>query len=485
MSFLLANDEIFMLSTTVTAASANVKTEDERSADCQPLVCEVSFHSPDKNRATAKLRWSTISRERRERGDLVDFVLEIRRSKPGISGESVDIRLPVRADDVYDSTFGAVAAASARVLTPSLVRGCELLVGVREGALLGKAFLGNPVSHAATGYHFRSIPNAPYVSIRIHLEPSTHVDDVAQIRIGRVFFGLDYDCYTYNPIFEYRKYMQDCTKPADFDKISDNFISEAQKISLSSKFITSQSFIKPFYVYREGRPRFPMLVGTVNSLFWYALDTDHLLEMYEDMGFVVEGDVVLDCGAHAGQMSTYFALKAGPSGRVYAFDPFPQNYLQIEAQAQLNGLENLISTRAGVGEKDGMLAVGNAGQMTIENGVGSAADSTRIKIEALDNYLAMKPTALKLDIEGAEVNALHGAQRILTECRPKIFAEIHTVLIEKFGFKVADFFRAIPHELYDIWYIEERVSKGWTLYDGNPNKMVWKNDGAVKAFPKR
>lgn len=70
----------------------------------------------------------------------------------------------------------------------------------------------------------------------------------------------------------------------------------------------------------------------------------------------------------------------------------------------------------------------------------------------LDDFIASKPTFLKLDIEGAEVEALHGARQLLETCRPRMFIELHPQFLPFFKRTTQDFFDAIPRSLYRIYF---------------------------------
>jgi hypothetical protein len=51
-----------------------------------------------------------------------------------------------------------------------------------------------------------------------------------------------------------------------------------------------------------------------------------------------------------------------------------------------------------------------------------------VPVLSLDNYLeisAMRPNLVKIDVEGAELEVLRGARRMLIEARPVVLVEIH------------------------------------------------------------
>jgi FkbM family methyltransferase len=199
------------------------------------------------------------------------------------------------------------------------------------------------------------------------------------------------------------------------------------------------------------------------------MDPFHHIEQYGDEGWLRPGDVSFDCGAHAGQMSTLFAFYGGKDKKTFAFDPFPQNYLQVEAQGRLNGLDNLMSERAGVGPMNAILNLSILSQQTVETAHSATMkDRIEMKIVPLDDYIDARPTFIKFDVEGAEVGALHGAQKLLARHRPRIFTELHTQFIGDFGHTPKDFFDAIPRSLYRTYYKVGGVDLEWLEYgDGD------------------
>jgi FkbM family methyltransferase len=255
------------------------------------------------------------------------------------------------------------------------------------------------------------------------------------------------------------------------------FDKEGSKLQLTSE----QQLINPFVVYTTGpNMNFPMFCSTNNSLRWYGRAQFHNLDMFVRDGLVTDGGVVLDCGAHAGLYTTFFGKLVGRQGRVFAFDPFPQNNIQIEANAILNGLENVHVEWAGVGSKETTLSVSNREQKL---SVTSHKDMIQIRTVPLDNYIKYRPTLLKLDVEGFEVEALKGAQKLLHECTPKCYIEVHTHFLPLFGADSRDVFRLVPLDLYDAYIY------GADIEEGMSNKLdpnfIMKHMGRVILMPKR
>jgi FkbM family methyltransferase len=64
------------------------------------------------------------------------------------------------------------------------------------------------------------------------------------------------------------------------------------------------------------------------------------------------GDVCLDIGAHIGYYALLAARLVGPRGRVYAFEPSPENYQSLRVNVELNALRNVTTVELAVGEEE-------------------------------------------------------------------------------------------------------------------------------------
>ncbi|UQA62413.1 FkbM family methyltransferase [Polyangium aurulentum] len=144
------------------------------------------------------------------------------------------------------------------------------------------------------------------------------------------------------------------------------------------------------------------------------------------------GDVFYDIGANAGFFTLLAARRVGPSGRVYAFEPVPDNLASVREQIEVNRLEHAEAVGAAVGRSAGRLALRyspGASAMARLAHVGKAQpDETTLDVEVvcLDDFLKdhRAPTMMKIDVEGAEGEVLEGARSAL-EKGPKLLIEVH------------------------------------------------------------
>ena len=83
----------------------------------------------------------------------------------------------------------------------------------------------------------------------------------------------------------------------------------------------------------------------------------------------------------------------------------------------------------------------------------SSSGNRAVRMVRLDDYASEHdlpfPSWIKIDIEGLELPALKGAERIIREARPRIICEINR-LHGRFGTTVAEFLRYMRSHDYEI-----------------------------------
>jgi FkbM family methyltransferase len=155
---------------------------------------------------------------------------------------------------------------------------------------------------------------------------------------------------------------------------------------------------------------------------------------------IPEAAVCWDVGSWWGWFSLLMGLLVGPTGRVDAFEAFPPNYEKLKANVALNGFTWVHPYNMAVsGERGKMHFVPPSDKVTNyvdfledHSGVGyltatAQPDSMEVETITLDEHAedtkVDRLDFMKIDIEGAEVAALHGAQRTISRLRPKIAIE--------------------------------------------------------------
>jgi FkbM family methyltransferase len=149
-------------------------------------------------------------------------------------------------------------------------------------------------------------------------------------------------------------------------------------------------------------------------------------------------DVLFDIGANVGMV----ALHAAKTCRTVAFEPDPSFRRRLQVNNALNPDRAFTVEPIAISDSDGNVDLftdgddGNSPSLVHQRGEsGSVTVSARSLDSLLDEGRLPLPTVIKLDIEGAEILALRGAERLLrSEDRPRaLFVEVHDTFLPGFG----------------------------------------------------
>lgn len=168
---------------------------------------------------------------------------------------------------------------------------------------------------------------------------------------------------------------------------------------------------------------------------------------------VAPGDVCFDVGGWHGFYGGVMAL-AGAS-KVVVFEPLPANCTRIRRLIELNPELPIELIEAAVADRPGrtefqVMSQESMGKLTESPFQPQKASREHISVElvALDDLVAQgrvaPPAVMKVDVEGAELLVLRGAEKMLREYQPTLFLEIHSPelardcrnLLEHLGYQI-------------------------------------------------
>jgi FkbM family methyltransferase len=137
--------------------------------------------------------------------------------------------------------------------------------------------------------------------------------------------------------------------------------------------------------------------------------------------------VFVDGGAWRGDTIRKFLARQGPAfRRMHAFEPDPHNFRELTASLSTLAPDlgaKIAAYRCALGARPGPVrfqAHGSAGSR-----VGSEG-SAEVECVTLDAQLRDEtPTYLKLDVEGAEADALAGGQEVIRRARPIVAVSVY------------------------------------------------------------
>jgi FkbM family methyltransferase len=177
---------------------------------------------------------------------------------------------------------------------------------------------------------------------------------------------------------------------------------------------------------------------------WYDLPTQLAID-----AFIKEGDHVLDVGANFGHFSMGAASTVGESGRVDSFEPNPVVYSRLLQHISLNNLSHVTPHNIGAADQEAMLELNvpliNSGEGTFGKSQYDDKTVMSCQVSRLDDVMrGCRVDFIKIDVEGFEVNALKGAQEIISQQRPLVLTEVVSSHLENAGSSTAElhqFFR--------------------------------------------
>ena len=195
------------------------------------------------------------------------------------------------------------------------------------------------------------------------------------------------------------------------------------------------------------------------------------------------GDRVVDGGAHIGYLTLLASRCVGPSGEVHAFEPVPRTFAALQENTRLNGAANVRLNRVALAARAGQLElevpIDPDGEGLLAWGATSVhlrrGPIERAPAQTLDAYARAhgleRIALLKLDLEGAELEALRGMEELLGDSRiAYIVCELNTFLAdaqgqsydatraycERFGYRAYDLGRVARLRRIDSPIVETR-----------------------------
>lgn len=149
----------------------------------------------------------------------------------------------------------------------------------------------------------------------------------------------------------------------------------------------------------------------------YEKDTTELFKK-----IIKPGMTVADIGGHIGYFTRLFSELASPNGKVFAFEPDPQNLSFLKRNTA--GLRNVAIVEAAVSDTTGVIDFYEVeGSTACHSTIPSSAPSKKLSVKAvtLDQFAkehAVVFDVIKIDIEGSEMHAFAGMRELLGSGRP-------------------------------------------------------------------
>lgn len=194
-------------------------------------------------------------------------------------------------------------------------------------------------------------------------------------------------------------------------------------------------------------------------LFFAAYDIYKLLfEAGEINGLrthIPIGSLVVDVGANVGFFTLRFADWVGQQGRVIAIEPESRNFAELQRRLVINGYAGRVAAHCAVADR----VAGEARLLVNPDHPGDhkiGDHGIAVRAHTLDGLCADsdRPVSLvKIDVQGAAMRVLAGAEDLLASQRPALFIEADAGALARFGTNTAELlgflarFGYVPHAM--------------------------------------
>jgi methyltransferase, FkbM family len=165
----------------------------------------------------------------------------------------------------------------------------------------------------------------------------------------------------------------------------------------------------------------------------------------EDWIRLKDEEVFVDAGAHDGSTSLDFCnWTKGRYSKIYMMEPDPLMFEIMKEYAALNKMDHVVPIQSGAYSFTGEL------RFEEDSATGSSriteAGETVIRVVSIDDMLkGEKATFIKMDIEGAEMEALLGAKKTIEKYKPRLAVSVY-------------------HKADDLWEIPYYVLSHYPTY---------------------
>ena len=202
-----------------------------------------------------------------------------------------------------------------------------------------------------------------------------------------------------------------------------------------------------------------------------SFNYENLLEKHYKC-WIKSGDCVIDVGAHDGRHTEKFHHLVGKGGAVLAFEPIPEKFKRLQQRFSATGVSLVnaaLSDESGIAEfivSEGALEESGLRQRIYNHPDIVRPKKIAVSLRRLDEFENTLDglSFIKIDIEGAEINCLRGATKIINRFRPLISIEYGEPSYSVYGntkWSLFDFCKEQGYVLYDVFLNRLNTRNKW------------------------
>jgi len=186
--------------------------------------------------------------------------------------------------------------------------------------------------------------------------------------------------------------------------------------------------------------------------------------------YVKEDMQIVDIGANIGYFTLLFSKWVGQNGKIFSFEPEPENFTILQKNIIANQCRNVLSYQQAISDSSNSeflyLSQTNPGDHRITSFYAYEHDEHRSKIKidttSLDSFFQSnsKINLIKMDIEGAEGLALKGMTNLINENKKlSLYTEFWPYALEKSGTNPKEFIEQLTQFGFKIFIISDGIKK--------------------------
>ena len=169
------------------------------------------------------------------------------------------------------------------------------------------------------------------------------------------------------------------------------------------------------------------------------------------------GATVVDVGANIGYNTVYASRRAGPAGTVIAVEPAADNVRVLRENIARNEIENVVVHAVAAGRTRGLRDLFLRGDTSAVNSLfresvyAEVTGVERVTVVPLDELVGGDVDLVKIDVEGAELEALAGMTRLLANRAIQLIVEWHPRLQEAAAYAADELPRLLLDSGFTLW----------------------------------
>jgi FkbM family methyltransferase len=205
------------------------------------------------------------------------------------------------------------------------------------------------------------------------------------------------------------------------------------------------------------------LVIYMQNIRRYEYEDRFMARLFQES--IRPGDHVLDLGGHHGYYSVIAARQAGTAGKIFVFEPEPNNFRVLVRNIALNGFQDIVTAiEKCVGARRELVTL-----MVVAEGSRSssiflhpqlhAKSQIQVELVTVDEYIIDETIdVIKMDVEGNELEALRGMEKLVGRSpNVKLFAELHPTMLAGRGATVTGYLTQLEQMGFVLQLIDEET----------------------------